>query len=333
MKKAAQQGSNSQLNGNMPNRSSVTGMLGGNNANPSAAVSQYRGGGIDPTRSGQQAQRLVNGQANGIGPGQNVPNAPMHSPRQVSAAQRGPNQMPNDVRLYQEAQRVQAEQAYLQQQRQQQRHVQQNGHSGSPNMQSLNHPSQGNPALLASIQGRLSPSINGSQNPSGSSVSPRIGQSQPQSLSSGVTPAVNQIQNQVKRLHPGASPGEISRLTTEQLVRMSQQQLSQQAMAAAAGNSGAGLAAMPAPNAILQHQQAMLNNPNSPFNQQQYAAYMRTQQAAQSRTGSAGNGAAMGLNGSGSVTPLVRTGSAQGGAPRGPSQSPRPAPIGVAGAQ
>ena len=287
-------------------------------------------------------QRLINGQVtNGVVPtnAPSVPHAPMQPQMQMPIGQRLPPQMSSDVRLIQEAQRVQAEQQAFLQQRQQQRHPSQSGQGGSPNMQSLNSLPQSNATVLASMQGRSSPSINGTQPPPGTSSSPRINHSQPQSLSSGMTPAVNQIQNQVKIRHPGASPGEIQRLTTEQLVRMSQQQSIQQtAMAAAVGNSGGNIGNLPAPSPLMQQQQqqAIMSNGNaSMFNQQQYAQYMRSQQASQQRSAGTGNTATSTVNGSRSATPLIqRTGSAQGSGPtRGPSQSPRPGSVVVASRQ
>lgn len=302
-----------------------------------------RAGGMDSVRPGQQLPRVMNGQMNGVVPtnGQNVPHAPMQPQMQMPIGQRIPP-MTGDLRSMQEAQRVQAEQqAYLQHQQRQQRLPQANGPAGSPNMQNLNPLPQTSAAMLASIQGRSSPSVNGAHAPQMSSTSPRLDHSQPQSLSSGMTPAVNQIHTQVKLLHPTASPGEINRLTTDQLRRMSQQHSQQQsiqqsAMAAAVGNSGGNMSCLQAPNPLLQQQQAvMANGATGMFNQQQYAQYMRTQQASQQRTASAGNGSAPVMNGSRSATPLAqRTGSAQGGPTgRGPSQSPRPGTVGVAGGQ
>lgn len=327
------------MNGNPANRNSASGIPNGNVPSSASTAPHLRGAGADSRGNSSQVQRGINGPVNGASaPGQSLPNAPMQAQMQVPMGQRLPAQMPNDLRLYQEAQRVQAEQQAYLQQRQQHRLPQANGHSASPNMQ--NAPlanSQSNPAMLASMQGRASPTVNGTPNPAPSSTSPRASHSQPQSLSSGVTPAVSQIQSQVKIQHPSAPPEEIQRLTTQQLVRMSQQQsMNQQAMAAAVGNSGGGLSAMQAPNPILQNQQAIFANGNSSqFSQQQYAAYMRSQQANQSRAVSSGSATAPGMSNSRSVTPHVqRTGSAQGGGPpRGPSQSPRPGPVGVAGSQ
>ena len=92
---------------------------------------------------------------------------------------------------------------------------------------------------LASLHGRSSPSINGVPPPSGSSSSPRM--TQPQALSSGMTPAVNQLSSQFKARHPQASPEQITRMTTDQLYKMSND-ARQQAMQAAAGTSNVAAA-------------------------------------------------------------------------------------------
>ena len=157
---------------------------------------------------------------------------------------------------------------------------------------------------------------------------------QPQTLSSGMTPAVNQLHAQFKARNPLATQDQINRMTTDTLYKMSNE-ARQYAMQAAAGsananavanNSGMGL------QALSPVQQAALmtngNNSMSPA-QQQYAQFMRTQQASQRERGGS---AAGGQNGSRSATPLIqRTGSAQGG-PR-PSQSPSARQVGLAGGQ
>ncbi|KAL9129919.1 MAG: hypothetical protein Q9217_001767 [Psora testacea] len=339
VKKAAQQQQQAgqHVNGVLPNRNVAPGMPNGSSPNMASTTPHLRGAGLDPARAGPQMQRLLNSHVNGVVPtnGQGISHAPVQPQMQMQMGQRVPPQMASELRMIQEAQRVQAEQQAFLQQRQQQRHPQQNGQGGSPNTQNLNSLSQNSANMLATTQGRSSPSINGAQPPPVTSTSPCANHAQPQSLSSGMTPAVNQIQNQVKLRHPGASPGEISRLTTEQLYRMSQQtSIQQTAMAAAAGNSGGSMGGMQAPNPI--QQQAMMSNGQANvFNQQQYAQYMRNQQASQQRRGSVGSNMAGMNGGSRSATPLVqRTGSAQGGGPgRGPSQSPRAGTVGVAGGQ
>lgn len=308
---------------------------------------QIRGGGGDSSRPVQQMQRIANSQSNGILPGssQGVPHAPMQPnvQMQMQMQQRmGPGMAPDRNTIMQDVARVQAQQQVYQQQMRQQSHSQSNGHAGSPNMQTSNLMSQSNAAMLASVPGRSSPSTNGIPTPQGASTSPRM--SQPQALSSGMTPAVNQISSQFKARHPQASPEQIIRMTTEQLYKMSTE-ARHQAMAAAAGNTNMNAVAsnssinLAAPSPL--QQAAMLaNGGGNAMNPQHYAQMMRTQQAGQQRSAGSGNGQSMngnGINGnarnpSRSVTPLIqRTSSAQGG-PR-PSQSPSARPMGLAGGQ
>lgn len=313
------------------------------NANPHG---QMRGG--DSLRPVQQMQRLVNGQTNGILPtnSHSVPHAQMQPSvqmqMQMQMQQRmGPGMAPD--RIMQDVARVQAQQQLFQQQQlRPPGHPQPNGHAGLPSMQNPSHLSQSNTAMLASGQGRSTPSINGVSPSQGPSTSPRM--TQPQTLSSGVTPAVNQISSQFKARHPQASPEQIARMTMEQLYKISSSDARHQAMAAAAGNvnmnavasnanSSLGLAA-PSP---LQQAAMLTNGGNNPMNPQHYAQMMRTQQAGQQRGAGTGNGQGMSgnnMNGnlSRSGTPLIqRTSSAQGG-PR-PSQSPSSRPVGLAGGQ
>ncbi len=307
---------------------------------------QMRGVG-DPPRAVPQMQRLVNGQTNSVLPtnSHGVPHAPMqpNAHVQMQMQQRMAPGMTPDPRILHEVSRVQAQQQAYQQHVRQQGHPQPNGHAGSPNMQNPSHLPQNNVAMLAPVQGRSSPSINGVPPPMGSSTSPRM--TQPQALSSGMTPAVNHISSQVKARHPQASPEQITRMTTDQLYKMSEAR--HHAMQAAAGsanlsavasNSNIGLQA-PSP----MQQAAMLANGGSQMvNSAQYAQIMRTQQASQQRGANVGTGQGMngngmnangmngtGRNGSRSVTPLIqRTSSAQGG--QRPSQSPSARPVGLA---
>lgn len=297
---------------------------------------QMRGSGGDPSRPVPQIPRLMNGQANGALPTNphGVPHAPMQPNMQVQMQQRVPPMAPD--RMIHEASRLREQQAYVRQQQQQQ-HAQSNGVSGSPPLQHPNMLPQNNSAMLTSLQGRSSPSINGAPPPLGSSSSPRM--TQPQALSSGMTPAVNQISSQFKARHPQASPEQITRMTTDQLYKMSNE-ARQQAMQAAAGNSNAAAVAANAnmglqvANSMQQQATMMANGNGGPMfnigNPQQYAQLLRQQQQSQQRGAGAG-GQGM-TNGSRSATPLVqRTGSAQGG-PR-PSQSPSSRPVGLAGGQ
>lgn len=318
------------VNGVHQGRSLVAGMPNSSSPNMTSNVPQIRGGGpTDPARSGPQMQRLMNSQTNGVTStnGTGVPHAPMQPQMQLPVGQRAPPQVGPDLRIIQEAHRVHEQQAYLQQQRQQhqqQRHPHANGQISSPNMQNLTPLSQTNPNILASMQGRSSPSINGIQPINASTTSPRMNQSQ--ALSGGMTPAVTQISNQVKLRNPQASPEQVTRMATEQLYRMSQQA----AMAAAAGTANsAAVASNGLQNANHMQQQGMIANGGSPMlNPNQYSQFMRQQQASQQRSGSTGGG----VGGSKSGTPLVqRPGSAQGSGR--PSQSPRAGQVGVAGGQ
>ena len=122
---------------------------------------------------------------------------------------------------------------------------------------------------------------------------------QPQQLSSGVVPAVNNIAHQLSAKYPNATQEELRAMASKHL--SAQFRARQAAMDAASGNSS----------------QPMLNNTA------QYAQMMRQQQTIQARGGNVG--AAM-VNGvrppSRSATPQTqRNGSAQGG--QGQNQSPQ----------
>ena len=340
----ANQQNNQHTNGLPPVRNLIPG--GPNNSSPNMTAvntnGQTRGGPGDPSRGVPQMQRIGNGQTNGILPtnSHSMPHAPMHSNAQVQMQmqQRMAPGIAPDPRVLQEVSQVQAQQRAYQQQVRQQSHTQTNGHAVSPNMQNPSLPPQSGVNLLASNQGRSSPSINGVPPVTGSSTSPRM--NQPQALSSGMTPAVNHISSQVKARHPQASPEQITRMTTDQLYKMSEAR--HHAMQAAAGNanlnavasnSNVGLQAQ----SPMQHATMMANGGSPILNQAHYAQIMRTQQASQQRVANVGNGQnsngngmnGTGRNGSRSVTPLIqRTSSAQGG-PR-PSQSPSTRPVGLA---
>ena len=333
------QQSGQQSNGMQPVRNPVPmpGVPNGSSPNLAAANShaQLRGGGTDSSRPLPQIPRLMNGQTNGVLPtnSHSVPHAPMQPNMQVQMQQRVPPMAPD--RMLHEASRLREQQAYVRQQQQQQ-HSQSTGASGSPPLQHPNILSQNNAAMLASLQGRASPSIIGAPPPLGSSSSPRM--AQPQALSSGMTPAVNQISSQFKARHPQASPEQITRMTTDQLLKMSNE--ARQAMQAAAGNSNAAAIATNAnmglqvPSSMQQQASMMAIGGGATMfnigNSQQYAQLMRQQQQSQQR-GAGASGQVLN-NGSRSATPMVqRTGSAQG-APR-PSQSPSSRQVGLAGGQ
>lgn len=343
----ANQQSGQPNNGMQPVRNPVPGMPNGGSPNMAAANphGQLREGGADPTRPVPQMQRLVNGQTNGILPtnAHGVPHAPMQPnlQLQMQMQQRIPPNMASDpTRIVQEAVRVQAEQQAIHQMRQQ-RQSQPIGQAGSPSMQNSSLLSQNS---LASLQGRSSPSINGVPHPASSSTSPRT---QAQALSSGITPAINQISSQIRARNPQASEDQVSRMTTDHLSRISNEYNRQQAptndlarqtaMQVAAGNANANAVArnsnmgLQAPSPMQQAAMMAANGGSQAFNPQQYAQFMRSQQANQQQRGG-GASSGQGVNGSRSGTPMLqRPGSAQGG-PR-PSQSPSARQVGLASGQ
>ena len=269
---------------------------------------------------------------------QSVPHAPMQP--QMQMQQRMPAQMMTDnARIYQEATRLQEQQRrYLAAQTQHQ-HPQSNGQAGSsaspPNVSHLNALSQNNASLQsnASIYGGLqgrsgSPSVNGPSATAGSSSSPRMtNPSQPQPLSSGMVPVINQMQNQIKVRNPQASPEQVKAMTTESL-----HQYRQAAMQAAAGNPSS-TGSIPSHNGLnglpsQPQQQAVMNGMNgSPMMNSaraHYAAMVHSQQAQQSR------GSGSGMN---APRPASRSATPQTHPGHAPSQSPRPSQAQMAGGQ
>lgn len=270
---------------------------------------------------------------------QGAPHAPMQP--QMQMPPRVPAQMMSDnARIFQEATRLQEQQRrYLAAQTQHQ-HPPSNGQSGtsasSPNVTQLNGLTQNNAAIQSNasiygggVQGRSSsPSVNGA--PSGSTSSPRMtNPSQPQPLSSGMVPMINQMQNQIKVRNPQASPEQVKAMTTESL---HQYRMNQAAMQAAAGNPNT--TGLPAHNSLnglpAQSQQpAMMNGTNgSPMMNSaraQYAAMVHSQQAQQSRSSGSG-----GMN---APRPASRSATPQNHPGHAPSQSPRPSQAQMASGQ
>ncbi|KAA6416315.1 MAG: hypothetical protein FRX48_01035 [Lasallia pustulata] len=295
-----------------------------------------------PSNGSQANGNLLGNPQMGI---KGIPQAQMQA--HMQGQQRLPPQMGSEnMRVYMEANRVQAEQQrYLQQQQQQQQQQRQqhppqaNSQGGtSSSLGGMNHLAQNSSAVLANLQatgGIGSPSINGVQNPAGSSASPRM--TQPQPLSSGVVPAINAISNQIKARHPQASLEQVTKMATETLnaYRMSQAQAAAAMQAAAGGNVTAGTnnthMSLQLPQ---QQQQGMMNgaNGNPIQSAQMYDQLIRTQQLSQQSR--SGGSLAGGVNGgrppSRSATPQThRSGSVQAGSGR----SPRPPQAQMAGTQ
>lgn len=199
----------------------------GNGSSPNVASAMPNGNTqaapMNPTRPVPGIPRMANG-VQGINSvpsnSHGVPHASMQP--QVPVQQRMPAQIMSDsARIYQEATRLQEQQRYLATQSQHQ-HPQPNGQAGnptSPNMSRVNAMSHHNTSLFNGMQGRSgSPSVNGGPTPAGASTSPRMANpAQPQPLSNGTIPVINQIQNQVKARNPQASPEQINAMTTDTL--------------------------------------------------------------------------------------------------------------------
>ncbi len=192
----------------------------------------------------------------------------MQAQMQAQMAARGGMTSPEQIRMLQEATRVQHEQLMRQAQQAQ------NGPHSSPN----------NPnAALANGQGMnnatyraaMSAAANGSGSPSGpingSSPRPNTANSG-QALSSGHVPVLTQIANKIREHHPNLSNEEVQRLASQQL-----QTYQHQATQAAAGHS--------APKRPQPHNQAALNAAlgavNAGNNAQAAAAAAAAAQAAQ----------------------------------------------------
>lgn len=331
-------------NGMQPRGIPMPGSANGSspNINSSISNSQIQAGPVNQTRQIPPLPRQVNSSQPGGSLSTNLQGI-SHAPMQGHLPQipQRMAQMGSDMRIIHEVNRVQAEQQrYVQQQRQQQ-HPQPNGHSGSssyPNTGHLNPLSQNSSGLRAGLQGRSgSPSVNGVSAPTGSSSSPQMtNHTQPQRLSSGVVPAVNQIQNTLKNRNPQASQEQINKMTTETLndyrVNHPTASAAAAAMQAAAGPNMSAISNntninILSPSLQQQQQQVILSSLN--HQQHQYAQLMRSQQSQQSRGSSSMNGA---RTASRSATPQThRSGSAQAGAP--PGQSPRPSHAQMAAGQ
>ena len=323
-------------------RSALPGTMNSNSSHLGSNIpsTSLPGGLANQARAIPPIQGIMNGGAPNVGHSPNsqigaragaVPQAPMQSFPQGQP--RLPVQMTgNDsLRIFQEANRLQAEQQqYLQQQRQQ-RYPQSNGPNGlstSPHIGSLNGQNQGNAALLGGLQngnGNSSPSINGIAGTSRPAAP--SGTSHSHQLSNGSIPLVNQISDTLRYRNPQASPEQIKQLTSNTLNRLQQQAQSIGAigtanMVAANNNSNNNVNLTGAA-----HQPSATNYTSGMLNPQMYAQYMHSQQATQQD-----RNFARGVNSarppSRDATPQMRHGSVQGGK----SPSPRLPQAQVAGA-
>ena len=337
MQQAGQQHAGASLT--QPARSALSGSS--NNTSPHLASSLPSTS--LPNRQNSQgrplppSQTMVNGGASGAGhpsSGQSgtrvggAPQAPMQSFPQGQP--RLPLQMvgADNLRIFQEANRLQAEQQqYLQQQRQQ-RYPQANslnGISSSPHTGSLHLQHQNNAGVLSNLpnaNGAPIPSTNGVSGPSRQSPSP--GTSHGHQLSNGSVPVINQFSDSLRLRHPQASPEQIKQLTSEALNRYRQHSQATGYIGTAnmaGSNGGLGVLGVNQPQTGANYNSGMLNP-------QIYAQYMHSQQPTQQN-----RNIPNGVNGarplSRDATPQMRNGNGQAGT----SQSPRPAQAQIAGAE
>lgn len=236
-----QRGQNGQPNGfpnNMPAAGpgmrvpSVSGMPGVPNGNVQMAagrphpamVAAMQGGNI-PLPAGMMAPKLT---------------PQMQAQMQAQMAARGGLTSPQQMRMLQEATRVQQEQLMRQQAQNPPHSSPNNLHAALANGQGMNNAAY-RAAMVAAANGNGSPS--GPMN--GSSPRPTTANSG-QALSSGHIPVLTQIANKIREHNPNLSDDEIQRLASQQL-----QNYQHQATQAAAGQT--------APKRPHAHNQAALN--------------------------------------------------------------------------
>lgn len=325
-------------NGVGPTNVPVNGQVGANLGGQPRAAPMPR-----PTNSAQGNNAFHNQ------PG--IPHAPMQPTAMPGSARPPPQMGPENIRIFQEANRVQAEQQRFllqQRQQQQQQHPHMNGQT-SPNVSNSNFMPSSGPSSHVAFQGRsASPSMNGQATASGASSSPRMtNPSQPQALSSGMMPTINQIMSQLQARNPNATQEQIGQMATDRLKQYTTHSHAHAAMQAAAGTGGSSSAnvlngAGMSNNAMnsnlvgnlaaVSHQQpaTAIMNGSPAVSTQQYAHMIRNQQQHQQNR-SSGTPFSGQRPSSRSGTPQIhRTPSAQGGHP---SPSPVASQAQVVGGQ
>ncbi|KAL9007112.1 MAG: hypothetical protein Q9188_000147 [Gyalolechia gomerana] len=330
-----------------PGRNAIQAVPNGNgpaNLLPNGQIHQNLGNQPRPP----QMSRPSNGvQTNGSFPAnqQGIPHAPMQPAHMLGPVRLPPQMGSDNQRVFQEVSRVQAEQQrFLQQQQrqqqQQQQHTQMNGQT-SPSLANSNFlPPNGSSGHATFQRQSGSPSANGAPTPNGSSSSPRVtNPSQPQALSSGVMPTINQISNQLRARNPNATPEQISQMATDRLKQYHvTHSHAHAAMQAAAGNSANATAVNGHAIGNLQgppQQQpaAAMMNANPLTATQQYAQMIRNQQQNQQQhqqNRSSGTPHSGQPSSRGTTPQIHRTPSAQGSHP---SPSLVPSQAQVAGGQ
>lgn len=310
-----------------PNRNAIQALPNGN-----GPASLLPNGQIQQNIASQprlpQMSRPSNGvQTNGMFPTnqQGIPHAPMQPAPMLGPARLPPQMASDNQRVFQEVSRVQAEQQrFLQQQQQrqqqQQHHTQMNGQT-SPNLSNSNFlPPNGSSSHATFQRQSGSPSANGAPTPNGSSSSPRLtNPSQPQALSSGMMPTINQIMSQLRVRNPNATHEQISQMATDRLKQYHSH--AHAAMQAAAGNSvNAAMNGHPIGNLTGSSQQqpaaaAAMMNANPLTTTQQYTQMIRNQQQHQQNRSSSTPHSGQQPSSRGATPQIHRTPSAQGSHP------------------
>ncbi|KAL8985952.1 MAG: hypothetical protein Q9205_000462 [Flavoplaca limonia] len=313
-------------------------------------------GQVQPNLGGQSRTGAVPRPSNGA-PSNNafhyqpgIPQAPMQPAALPGSARLPPQMGSENIRIFQEANRVQAEQQrfLLLQRQQQQQHSHMNGQT-SPNVSNSNFLPSGGQSGHAAFQGRsASPTVNGQATANGASSSPRLtNPSQPQALSSGMMPTINQIVSHLQARNPNATQEQIGQMATDRLKQYTSHSHAHAAMQAAAGagassstngmNSG-GMSntsvnsSLMGNLAAMSHQQpaTAIMNGSPAVSTQQYAHMIRNQQQHQRNRGSGTPFSGQRPSSRSGTPQMHRTPSAQGGHP---SPSPVPSQAQVVGGQ
>ncbi|KAL9112472.1 MAG: hypothetical protein Q9227_003314 [Pyrenula ochraceoflavens] len=254
---AVRTNSGANLNGATPLSASAVAV----NASQPLPNGQFPSSQGQQARSLSMAQGLANGQHQNGNMASNIAAMKSMSQGQMPAnlgINRPQITSPENMRVLIEANRLQEQQRFAaaRQQMAAQQAGQQNQQAPQTSPQSqmaaINGASSNhNAAMFAAMQasnGVSSPSLNtnGSNNvmATGSSTSPRMNVGQ--SLSSGVTPQINRLIQQISQRQPDLSPEEVKRVATQQLVQQHQHQrsMNQAALNAAAGAANAGIYGM-----------------------------------------------------------------------------------------
>lgn len=234
--------------------------------------------------------------------------------------------IPDSARVLREANRLQEQQRFLQsrqqhqqqglsQQQSQAHFVAQGAHTSNMNMAA--NGTHNNPAMMAAFHpGMQSPrSFPNGTAQNVSTPSPRMGQPNPLSLSSGLVPTINNIESQIQRSNPHMTPEQVSKVATERL-----QQYQQRVSMNAAVQGGYQL---PHDANFQAHAQHGMHSNAPGIQLQGFSPVMRAQQGRVSVGNSPPMNGAVMAQPSRSATPQMQR-TSSGGAGAGAASSPRP---------